>query len=201
LGVATATVQLPIYLEGASGQAMLTDMPCTVGGTLVDIAAASGTTAIRFGSVSDAALQNFSMPVTPVPAPVVAISLLGIPIQVNISGSTAVGSSGPQNLPFNQADIDTGTVKSVSGNITAPFAQLGSNITLSTTILGNPGLLAGLLNSQLNTLTAALQPVLVNILTQLDSPSNSLLTTLGLQLGVTDVSVSSASCRTPSLVG
>jgi uncharacterized membrane protein len=67
--------------------------------------------------------------------------------------------------------------------------------------LGNPGLLAGLLNSQLNTLTAALQPVVANLVRQLDSPSNNLLTTLGLQLGITDVRVFDAKCRTPTLEG
>jgi uncharacterized membrane protein len=201
LGVTTATVQVPVYLEAGSGEATLTDMPCSVGGTLADIAATSGATTVKFGTVSDAALKNFSAPVTPVAAPVVSISLLGIPIQVNISGTINSAGAGPETLSFTQADIDAGTVKSVSGGVTAPFAGLGSNVTLSTTILGNPGILGPLLNTELNTLTAALTPVVTNLLDQLDSPTNDALTTLGLQLGITDVRVFDASCRTPTLEG
>ena len=211
LGVATATVQVPVYLEAAAGEATLTDMPCTVGGTLVDIAAMSGATTVEFGSVSDAALADFSTPVTPVPAVVdvnvdVNVPLLGtisVPIQVNISGSVTSSGAGPQTLPFSQDDIDAGTVKSVSGGVTAPFNGLSTNIGLSTTVLGNPGIpgLNALLTPLLSTLTAALEPAVANLLAQLDSPSNSLLTTLGLQLGITDIRVFDASCRTPTLEG
>jgi uncharacterized membrane protein len=201
LGVATANIQVPIYLEAAAGDATLADMPCTVGGTLVDIAATSGATTIQFGSVSDAVLANFSTPVTPIAGPVVNVQLLGIPIQVNISGSVTSSSAGPQTLPFSQDDIDAATVKSVSGGVTAPFNGLSTNFVLTPNILGNPGLLGSLLNSQLDILTAALTPVIANLLAQLDSPSNSLLTTLGLQLGITNIRVFDASCRTPTLEG
>ncbi len=201
LGVTTATVQVPVYLEAAAGEATLTGMPCTLGGTLTEIEAGSGATTVQFGTVSDAALKDFSTPVTPVAGPVLSVTLLGIPIQVNISGMVSSAGAAPQTLAFTQADIDAGTVKSVSGGLTAPFTGLSGNIVLSTNILGNPGPLAGLLNSQLSTLTTALQPVVANLVSQLDSPSNNLLTTLGLQLGITDVRVFAASCRTPTLEG
>ncbi len=210
LGVATATIQLPVYLEAEAGQATLAAMPCTVGGTLVQIAAMSGATNLQFGTVSDAALKDFSAPVTPVAAPVAVVNigvnvpLLGnvsVPVQVNISGSVSSNGAGPQTFDFTQNDIDAGTVKSLSGGLTAPFNGLSTNIALNTTVLGNAGLVGSLINAPLNTLTTALKPVLANLLTQLDSPSNNLLTTLGLQLGITDVRVFDASCRTPTLEG
>jgi uncharacterized membrane protein len=73
-------------------------------------------------------------------------------------------------------------------------------MTFPTTILGQPGLLAGLLNTQLKALVAALAPVMRNVVTQLNTPVNSALTTLGVQLGTIDVRVFDAKCKTPTLV-
>lgn len=199
LGVATVNVQIPLYLEAATGQAQLTFMPCVRRGTLAEITASSGVTTLGFGTVSDGALSNFSVPVTPVSAPIISTSLLGIPIAVNASGSAGATGSGPSTLSFMQSDIDAGTIKSPTANL-ALFSNLAASTTLSTTILGNPGLLAGALNTLLNTLLSALKPVITNVLTQLNAPVNSLLTTLGLQLGTIDVRVFDTQCRTPTLV-
>lgn len=199
--VATAAVQVPIYLEAAYGQATLTAMPCQPGGTLAQIAASTGATSLRFGTVSDAALQNFSVPVTPVAAPVVAISLLGIPIQVNISGTTNIAASGPTAMTFTKAEIDAGTVKSAPYASATPFNTLSTSLSLSTTILGSPGLLAGTLNGLLSSLLTALNPVVINLVKLLDSPVNALMTSLGLQLGIIDVRVFDTRCRIPTLVG
>ena len=201
LVAATATVQVPIYLEAASGQATLTAMPCQTGGTLAQIAASTGATSLQFGTVSDAALQDFSVPVTPVAAPVVAISLLGIPIRANISGATNVASSGPTTLSFTQAEIDAGTVKSAPYASATPFNTLSTSLSLSTTILGNPGILAGTLNSLLSSLLSALNPVVISLVALLDPPVNALMTSLGLQLGIIDVRTFDVRCRVPTLVG
>ena len=201
LVAATATVQVPIYLEAASGQATLTAMPCQTGGTLAQIAASTGATSLQFGTVSDAALQDFSVPVTPVAAPVVAISLLGIPIRANVSGATNVASSGPTTLSFTQAEIDAGTVKSAPYASATPFNTLSSSLSLSTTILGNPGILAGTLNSLLSSLLSALNPVVISLVALLDPPVNALMTSLGLQLGIIDVRTFDVRCRVPTLVG
>ncbi|HVU21233.1 MAG TPA: TadG family pilus assembly protein [Rhizomicrobium sp.] len=200
LGVLVASVVLPIYLEVATGQAELTAMPCQSGGTLVDIDAASKLTTLGFGTVSDSALSDFSQPVTPVAAPIINATLLGIPIQVNVAGSAGVNGSGPDMLSFSQDDIDSGTIKSPGNADLTPFDDLSANMTFSTTILGQPGLLAGLLNTQLKALVAALAPVMRNVVTQLNTPVNSALTTLGVQLGTIDVRVFDAKCKTPTLV-
>jgi uncharacterized membrane protein len=201
LGIATATVQIPLYLELAPGQATLNTMPCATGGTRAEVLASSGALSVQFGTVSDAVLRDFSNPVTPASAPIISTSLLGVPIQVNLSGTMQAATSGDQLLSFTQDDIDNGTVKSATNGSTAPFTALGQNMTVSTVILGDPGLLGSLLDSQLTTLTSALQPVLADLLSRLNSPTNDLLTTLGLQLGITDVRMFDASCRVPTLVG
>jgi uncharacterized membrane protein len=200
LGVATANVVMPLYLEAATGQAQLTAMPCVPGGTLAEITASSGVATLGFGTVSDSALSNFSIPVTPVEGPIISISLLGIPIEVDVTGAAGAAGSGPATLPFSQSDIDAGTIKSPTPSV-ALFSSIAANMTLSTKILGNPGLLAGTLNGLLNTLLSTLRPVLSNVLTLLDSPVNTVLTTLGLQLGTIDVRTFDTECRTPTLVG
>lgn len=199
--VATATVQVPIYLEAASGQATLTAMPCLPGGTRAQIAATTGAASLQFGTVSDAALRNFSVPVTPVATPVVAIDLLGIPISATIAGTTTIASSGPTTLSFTQAEIDAGSVKTAPNGTTTPFNTLSTNLSLSTNILGNAGVLTTTLNGLLSSLLTALNPVIVNLVKLLDPPVNALLTSLGLQLGAVDVRAFDARCRIPTLVG
>lgn len=201
LVVATVTVQVPVYLEAASGQAILTEMPCRPGGTLAKIAATTGTTTLRFGTVSDAALQDFSQPVTPVATPVVAVSLLGIPVRANVSGTTTIAASGPTTLSFTQAEIDAGVVKSAPYGGATPFNTLSTGLSLSGTVVGNAGLLAGTLNGLLSTLLNTLEPMVVNLVKQLDPPVSALMTSLGLQLGVVDVKAFDARCRIPTLVG
>jgi uncharacterized membrane protein len=200
LGLLSATVQLPLFLEVAPGQAQLIAMPCQSGGTLAQIQATSGVTTLSFGTVSDVALSDFSAPVVPVPTPIASISLLGIPIKINVAGSAGVNGSGPDTLSFSQDDIDAGTLKSPANANNTPFTNLGANMALSTTILGNAGLEAGLLNSELASLLTNLTPTVSNIFTQLNGPVNSVLTTMGVQLGTIDVRVFDASCRTPTLV-
>jgi uncharacterized membrane protein/CheY-like chemotaxis protein len=195
-GIATTTVTVPLYLEGASGQATLTAMPCTAGGDRAQIAASSGATTLKFGTVSDAALQNFSATVTPVATPVIGVTLLTIPVQFNISGSTTVAASGPTTLDFTQSDIANGTVKTVPAGSATPFHTLSGNFTITPSVSGNP-LIAGLVSG----LTSALTPVVTSLISPLDAPVAQIMATLGLALGTTDVRVFDVSCRTPTLVG
>jgi uncharacterized membrane protein len=200
LGLLTTTIQVPIYAEIAPGQAQLIAMPCVSGGTLAQIQATSGVTTLGFGTVSDSALSNFSNPLTPNAAVLANISLLGIPVQLNVAGTTGVNGYGPDTLSFTQADIDAGTIQSPGNANNSVFSTLGGNATLSTKILGNAGLQAGLLNSELATLLSTLKPVVSNISAQLNGPVNSILTAMGVQLGTIDVRVFDTSCRTPTLV-
>lgn len=205
LGITTADVQIPIYLEVAPGQAQLIAMPCLVGSTLAQIDATSGTTTLGFGTVSDSALSDFSTPVAPVVAPIVSLSipiplLPSIPIQVNILGSVGINGAGPETLSFTQADIDDDDIQSPSTDNT-PFNDLSSNTTLTTTVLSSiPSGQSGLISSTLSSLTSTLNPVVTNLISQLNTPVNSVLTALGVQLGTIDVRVFNTNCSTPTLV-
>lgn len=185
LGIPIASIQIPIFLQAGSGQATLTAMPCTAAGDRAQISATSGLTTLQFGTVTDAALQNFAVPVTPTSAPVV--TLLGI--AVSIAGGSSVASSGPASLDFTQTDINAGTVKSVPNSSATPFSLLSTSFTLTP----NVPLISALL--------AALNPLIASLIAPLDAPVDQTLAALGLGLGVTDVQVFDVSCRTPTLVG
>ena len=185
LGIPIASVQVPIFLQAGSGQATLTAMPCTAAGDRAQISATSGLTTLQFGTVTDAALQNFAAPVTPTAAPLV--TLLGI--AVTIGGGVSVASSGPASLDFTQTDIDAGTVRSVPNGGATPFSLLSTSFTLSP----NVPLISGLL--------AVLNPLIASLIAPLDAPVDETLAAFGLALGVTDVRVFDVSCRTPTLVG
>jgi uncharacterized membrane protein len=199
--LAGVRVEVPLFLEGASGQATLTALPCTRGGTLAQIAARTGATSLRFGTVSDAALQNFAVPVTPVATPVASVTLLGFPVQIHPNGNVNVASSGPTTMNFSQADIDAGTVKSAPYGSASPFQTLGANFTTSVTIGGSPGILTNTLNNLIAAVLAPLGPLVASLISPLDAPVNSLLTALGLQLGIIDVRAFDVRCRAPTLVG
>jgi len=196
LGVATATVQVPIYLEAASGQATLNSLPCTSGGDRAWVSATSGLTTLRFGTVTDAALGDFSTPVTPNSVPVVNVTLLGIPVQVSISGSINIAANGPALLDFTKEDIAAGTVKAVPSGSSAPFQLLSSSFALSTNVAG-----VALLSTLVNSLLSALNPIITGLIAPLDAPVAQLMATLGLGLGTANVRVFDVQCKTPTLVG
>lgn len=185
LGIPIASIQVPIFMQAASGQATLTAMPCTAAGDRAQISASSGLTTLQFGTVSDAALQNFSAPVTPTSAPLV--TLLGI--AVTIGGGASVASSGPASLDFTQTDINAGTVKSVPNSSATPFSLLSTSFTLTPSV------------PLISALLAALNPLIASLIAPLDAPVDQTLAAFGLGLGVTDVRVFDVSCRTPTLVG
>ncbi len=199
--LAAVRVEVPLFLEGASGQATLISMPCQRGGTLAQIAASTGATSLRFGTVSDAALQNFAVPVTPVATPIVNVTLLGFPVHVSANGIVNVATSGPTTMNFTQADIDAGTVKSAPYGSASPFQTLGASFTTSVTIGGTPGILTNALNALIAGLLTPLGPLVASLISPLDAPVNTLMTALGLQLGIIDIRAFDVRCRTPTLVG
>jgi len=186
------TVSLPIYLDIAPGTATVAAIPCQTGGTMATISAVPQAATAQMGSVTDSDLADFSKNPTVSPAVVsLTLPILGT-IAVNISGSYPVMSGPAQPLDFTQANIDSGTVKEASGaHPDAIFSGLGSqtNVTIA---LG--GAVSG------GALKALVQPLLAGILSNLDLPTDLLLRTLGLRLGIMDVSVQGVRCGTPTLV-
>ncbi|MES2256420.1 MAG: pilus assembly protein TadG-related protein [Pseudomonadota bacterium] len=202
LGIASAAISLPLYLTLASGTATVAAIPCQSGGTMATLSAAAQAATVQFGVVSDSDLKNFSSNPVIQPATVVTISVLGIPVAITASGSLVVAAGAPANQNFTQADITAGTVKSTSGSAAgAIFSGLVPNMTLNTTLLSSGGLLTNTINNTLNaTVLPLLRPVLVSLLSALDAPTDTLLRSLGLRLGVIDTVVHGVRCGTPTLV-
>jgi uncharacterized membrane protein len=202
LGIASAAISLPLYLTLASGTATVAAIPCQSGGTMATLSAAAQAATVQFGVVSDSDLKNFGSNPVIQPATVVTISVLGIPVAITASGSLSVAAGAPTNQNFTQADITAGTVKSASGSAAgAIFSGLVPNMTLNTTLLSSGGLLTNTINNTLNaTILPLLRPVLVNLLSALDAPTDTLLRSLGLRLGIIDTVVHGVRCGTPTLV-
>ncbi len=202
LGIVTAAISLPLYLQIASGTATVAAIPCQTGGTMVTISTASQAATAQIGAVSDSDLDNFSKKPTIQPATVVTLSILGIPVSITANGSLAVASGPEADENFTQSDINSNTVKTASGSDAGVvFSGLANSLTLNATLLSSGGLLTGTIDSTVNsTVLPLLRPVLVNILSALDPATDTLLRTIGLRLGVIDVVVHGVRCGTPTLV-
>lgn len=189
LGIPLATVKLPIYIEAAQGTATIDAIPCT-DNKKVTLQANTGAVTARYGDVSTG-FTNFSS--SPAVLSTSIVQILGIDVYASGTATVAAGN-GTQD--FSQTDIDNGTYKSVSASDAGTlFSNLSNALTLS--VSGVPALIKGTLNAVL----ALLKPVLSGVVSILATPISNLLTTLGLQLGVMDMTVSGAKCGVPVLVG
>jgi uncharacterized membrane protein len=201
LGIASAAIRLPIYLQIASGQAKVTAVSCR-SDAMVTIATTTQAASVQIGNVTDQDFTNFGNAPTVQPAQLVSLKILGIPVSVSASGALTVAAGSPPNLNFSQSDIASGVVKTTaasdSGHI---FSGLINTLTLSTTLLSDGGLLTDTINATLNTIVLPLiRPVLTAILNALDPAVDTLLKTLGLRLGMMGVTVHGVSCGAPTLV-
>jgi uncharacterized membrane protein len=201
LGVASANISLPVYLQIASGQARVAAIPCGAGNVMTTISTASQAVSAQLGVVSDAALSNFGGNPVVQPAAIVSLSVLGIPVVINGSGSLTLAGGAETGENFSQADIDAGTVHTAYGSDAGHvFSSLAGNMVLTAAFSG--GALTGAVNTLVNgTVVPLLKTTLVTLLTALDPVTDTLLTTLGLRLAAIDVLVHGVSCGVPTLVG
>lgn len=170
-------VNVPVYISAAEGMATISEIPCTAEGTMTSLSAITGAVSARYGT-SDSSTATINLLVA----------------SMSISGSAQAAASGPTEVNFSQADIESGTTKTVSSNV-ALMSNLGEAINLDgISVLGLPIFgLTGMVNTLVSTITGALVP--------LDAVLDSLLTTLGVKLGAMDMIVHGAKCRAPVLVG
>ena len=189
-----AQVQLPVYVEVASGTATLTGISCgrspATDGT-VNVSAISGVANAYVGSVDPSAMSNFSKPVTVNSATLVnALGLLLVTARgnVGVTGNT-------QSLVFNQQQIQNYKSQRISSTgMTSNLLQGLQGSQLNVSILG---LTVGLTQSVVaNMVTALLAPVFAN----LDSVADQVLATLGVQVGYLDVTVTGERCGVPALI-
>ncbi|MGE5758355.1 MAG: TadG family pilus assembly protein [Sideroxydans sp.] len=187
--VGGGVVNLPIYIEGGAANAALTGIQCRSpkNSSAVTIQTQPGLLAAYIGEVSDAAMQNYSVPVTVSEATLV--NVLGL---VRVTGSAYVPLQGAsQELVFNGPFDSNNTQTATSG--LGIGGLLNSNLVLTPHVLGLGLGVGAILNSLTSLLGGVLGPVLDGLL-------NPLLSMLGLQLGGADLTAFYLSCGVPQLV-
>jgi uncharacterized membrane protein len=192
----TVGVDLPVYVEVASGTASVAAIPCRADGTMATLSAASQAASASFGSVADDAdfLNSGASPAVQPASGAITLKILGIPLSVGVAGTFSLAAGAPATRDFTQGDIDDGIVKSSSGGGGLLSGLAGQIQFVAPTGLGT--LVAGTLNSVLD----LLRPILVTALSTLDGQVDTLLRALGLRLGTIDTVVHGVRCGIPTLV-
>lgn len=189
------SVNLPLYVELAYGQARINSIHCSMPGSrqgTVELEVQPGVGEIFVGHVDFAQLANFSKK-----PPVTRAQLVKVPLLLEASAYAhiAITNNKTTRLTFGPNDIQKGTIKTASTkDILA--TTLG-------TLLGDLDLKINLLGLTIGTpefLLKTLKEIVVALVTPVDELLSALTGLLGVQLGAADVSVTSVSCGRSSLV-
>ncbi|QPF86266.1 hypothetical protein IC762_08235 [Bradyrhizobium genosp. L] len=175
-----STVNLPIYVEVASGTATLNAVSCghpNINTSQVTIGVTPGIVDAWIGGVTAADMTNFTRKPNPPPATLVNLGA----ITVNGLAHVGMGNTTPTNVTFSYSDIQAGTKKTVTttnflSSLTGSLlGDLSLQINLGPLGLPIPGL-GGLVTGILNGVTSPVDQVLA-----------TLLSTLGIGIGQVDV--------------
>lgn len=192
--VSGGLVNIPVYIEGGAVDAALTGIQCKVpkDDSVVTVQTQPQLLSAYIGEVSDAAMQNTSVPVTVTEATL--LNVLGI---VRVGGYASVPlESPPQELYFN-GPFDQDNTQTTDGSGLGIGGLLSSNLALNTYLLGLPLLVGPLVTPIVNSLLGLLGGVLGPALDGLLDP---LLSMLGVSLGGADVTAFQLNCGAMQLV-
>lgn len=185
-------VNLPVYVEVASGTATLNKVSCgypNVNTSSVTLGVTPGIVDAWIGNVTVADLNNVATKPNPGPAPLV--NLLGIPI-VTAKAHAGMGNTTPVSVNFSYSDITSQTKKTVNTtNFTSSLtgSLLGDlNISVLGLGLAIPGL-GELVTSIISGATSSIDQLLA-----------ATLASLGVGIGQADVWVSGIRCDGAVLV-
>lgn len=188
-----SVVNLPIYVEIASGTATLNSVSCgypNVNTSSVQLGVSPGIVDAWIGNVTAANMSNFAVKPTP---PAVNIVNLGI-IQVAARAHATMANTSPTNVNFSYSDIQAQTKKTVNttGFTSSLTASLLNDLSL-TVNLGPLGLplpgIGPLVTSIISGATASIDTLLATVLQS-----------LGVGLGQADVWVTGVRCDGAVLV-
>ncbi|MES5486837.1 pilus assembly protein TadG-related protein [Bradyrhizobium sp. INPA03-11B] len=184
-----ASINLPVYVEVASGTATLNAVSCghpNINTSQVTVGVTPGIVDAWIGNVTVADMTNFAT--KPNPPPATLVTVLGIPITG--LAHAGMGNTTPTNVNFSYSDIQAGTKKTVTTTnfLSSLTASLLGDLTLNIAGIPIPGL-GALVMSILNGVTSPIDQVLA-----------SLLSTLGIGLGQVDVWVLGIRCDGAVLV-
>ncbi|MCF8470506.1 MAG: hypothetical protein K9G30_06960 [Parvibaculum sp.] len=179
-------ITVPIRITAAEGVATVAAIPCARDATMVTLSGTTGAVTARYGTEGDS-------------TPVISVKVGGLVdiVELNAGGAVQLGSGAPTPVSFTQDDIDNETLKTISSNGSV-LSGLGNAFHISgTRILGLsiPGL-----DVLLNTIQSTVPGVVSSASTALDPVLDSLLTTLGVNIGEMDMIVHGARCNAPVLV-
>lgn len=199
-GSLLGTVKLPLWLDLAHSEAMVTGATCPGPATprgAASIAVRPGALRLALGEMSDPALADFGM--SPSVAPVRVVDVLSL-VRVNAAGRVEIGEAHPVALHFSSADIAERRMKTARTS-TIPSSLVGSllgSLRVEPEILGN---ILGLGLITKGGVTDALLALLAPLGPALDITIDAVLATLGLAVGEADISVHAVRCTNPVLVG
>jgi uncharacterized membrane protein len=190
---ATKAITLPIYIEIASGTAVLGAMQCaSPSSTSVTLNVTPGLVDAWIGNVSPTQLNNFSTAPSVGPA-----TLVSLPPVATVTGVAHAAISNVQSTPvtFVYSDISGGTKKTVSTTdyVATLISSLVGNLRMQVDTIGvGIGVPANLSQTIANTAAAELSP--------LDEILSNIFGTLGVGLGNADTWVMGVNCTHAVLV-
>ncbi len=193
-GLGVQPVRLPVFIEAASGEARISSIDCPTTtanqGVTLNVKPSLGEAAIA--DLDTTKLNDFSAAMSLSPAKIVDLNL------AKVTGMADVKLGGMSATPvrFSRADIDGGTIKTVSTTdlVQATAVSLVSGLNLNVSVLG---LGLGLGAPAISNSTAS---TLGTIAAPLDGVLNAVEDMAGLHIGQADVRVNGLRCREAALV-
>ncbi|SED46500.1 Uncharacterized membrane protein [Rhizobiales bacterium GAS188] len=190
-----AVVNVPIYIEIASGTATLNNITCgrpNIATSTVTLGVTPGIVTAWIGAVSDADMANFTTSPHPGPA-----TLVNLPPLATISGlaNASISNLSPTPVTFTYSQIQSATKQTTSTTdfLSSLLSSLIGNLQLNVNVIGlGIGLPGGL--------TGAVSGILAGAVSPVDQLLAGLLGTLGVGLGQADTWVSGVRCDGAVLV-
>jgi uncharacterized membrane protein len=188
-----AAVNLPIYVEIASGTATLNAITCgypNISSSNVTLGVTPGIVNAWIGGVTPAQLSNFTTQPNPPPATLVNLGLITVTGRAN----AYMGNTTPTNVNFSYSDIQSNVGHTVT---TTNFTN-----SLTSSLLGNLSLTVNVagLGLPIPGLGATVAGIIGGATSSVDQVIAQLLATLGVQVGSATVWVSSIRCDGAVLV-
>lgn len=191
----SSLVNLPIYIELASGTAQLTGIQCNPSNMAAATVTLGVTPAIIDAWIGDVSMSDFTnMSTAPNPGPATLLNVANLATVSGLANATMTNLSATA-VTFTYADIQALTKQTTSTTdfISSLLSNLFGNLQLTATAAGlGLGLPTGLTQTVGQTLAAATSPI--------DQLLTSILQTLGVELGQADTWVSGVSCGSAVLV-
>lgn len=188
-----SAVNLPVYVEVASGVATLNKISCgqpDVATSSVTLGVTPGIVDAWIGNVTPAQMTNFTSKPNPGAATLVNLGLITVTGKAHVG----MGNTTPTSVTFSYADIQALTKKTVTST------DFTSSLTSS--LLGNLQLTVnvGPLGLPIPGLAGTVQGIIGGATASIDQVINSVLSTLGVGIGQADVWVSGVRCDGAVLV-